>query len=118
MKKLLILIVGFAIFLHFYPQPELEDWVDEQAESLFDGYGDVFDTKAQLNVDKVWTDLQSQLHSFTAKEKLLLREITLKRHATKVFYRDYCVARKREHTFQEDNQKRVCLTIHKYRSQF
>ena len=114
MKKLLILIVGIAIYLHFYPQPELNTWLYQQKEKYLDDYMDVFDTKAQIHVGEIWQDLQPKTHSFTPKEKRLAREITTSKSKTKSFYRDFCKARKREFIFQENNQKRLCLTIHKY----
>jgi hypothetical protein len=114
MKKLLILIVGIAIFLHFYPQPEFEQWLYQQKERHLDEYLEVFDTKVSMKVDKIWTDLKPELHSFKPKEQELLREITASKSATKAFYRDYCKTRKRNFAFQDRNQKRVCLTIHKY----
>jgi hypothetical protein len=45
MKNLLILIVSAALFLHFYPQPEVTKFYDEQKNSLLDGFAEFSDTK-------------------------------------------------------------------------
>ena len=47
MKNLLILIVAAALFLHFYPQPELEDWFSEKKVTAIAIFAKATDTQVR-----------------------------------------------------------------------
>jgi hypothetical protein len=51
MKNLLILIVAIALFLHFYPQPEVTKFYNEQKEALLEGFSDFSDTRVSPEDD-------------------------------------------------------------------
>jgi len=114
MKKLLILIVGFALFLHFYPQPELEEWYQGVKGDALDGFSDTFDTEARLKTDVILIDLKEDLKKFTSKERKQLTEIADSRRSVKAFYIDYCVAKKREFKMRAEVQAKICKTISKH----
>ena len=54
MKNLLILIVAVALFLHFYPQPELDDWFAQQKETILTSFSEATDTQVSLKSDKIF----------------------------------------------------------------
>lgn len=114
MKNLLILIVAAAVFLHFYPQPEVTKFYNEQKEALLDGFSEFSDTKVRLKADKVFTDLQAKLASFSAEEVKYLKEITSSRAKVKAFYQSYCKEQMKSITFHPNNQESVCHTISQY----
>ena len=114
MKKLLILIVAFALFLHFYPQPELEQWYGEQKGAALDGFSDTFDTQARISPKKILIDLNRDMKNFTPKELKKLNEIVVSRREVKAFYSDYCQAKKRQFIFRPSVQGKICKTISKY----
>lgn len=114
MKNLLILIVAFALFLHFYPQPELERWYNDKKESALKLFSKATDTKVRLKSDKIFTDLAPQLQSFNVEEQKHLHEITATRDNVKDFYETYCGTNKRHFAFHPNNQAKVCRTIAKY----
>ena len=118
MKNLLILIVAAAVFLHFYPQPELENWYQEQKESILTGFNNATDTKVKLSVKKVYSDLEREFKHFTPEEITYATELTSDRDKVIKFYKTYCDKPKPDYNFQTANQKIVCKVIGKYRSYF
>jgi len=114
MKKLLILIVGFALFLHFYPQPELDKWYSGQKDDALDGFSDTFGTEAKRKTDVILIDLKEDMKSFTTKERAQLEEIADSRRLMKAFYSDYCLAKKRQFKMRAGVQAKICKTISKH----
>jgi len=116
MKNLLILIVAIALFLHFYPQPEVTKFYDEQKTMLLDGFEQFSDTKVRLKADKIFTDLTPKLGQFSAEEVAYLKEITSSRNNIKYFFEKHCIHDKRTIIFRTNNQAEVCNTIRQYQS--
>ena len=114
MKKLLILIVAIAVFLHFNPQPELENKFEEYKAMIIEIFSDATDTKVRLKTSKIFDDLSSQFESFSSKEVDKLKAITLDRKSVKDFYSQYCFAEKGHPIFHSANLEKVCKTINQY----
>lgn len=114
MKNILILIVAAAVFLHFYPQPEVTKFYNETKETLLDGFSEFSDTSVRLKADKVFIDLKPQLKKFSSEEVDFLKEITSSRSNVNDFYQEYCKAKKRSAIFHQVNQTKVCSAISKY----
>jgi hypothetical protein len=114
MKNLLILIVAIAVFLHFYPQPEVTKFYEEQKAALLAQFNDATDTSVRLKTERIWQDLEPELKNFTKKEGELAQEITSTRENVKAFYQDYCKKEVRLYTFQAANQASLCKAITKY----
>lgn len=116
MKNILILIVAAAVFLHFYPQPEVTKFYNQAKESLQGGFADFSDTNVRLKADKVLIDLRPELKYFSPEEVDLLKEITASRENVKSYYQEYCKSNKRNAIFHSTNQAKVCKTISQYES--
>ena len=114
MKNILILIVFAAVFLHFFPQPEVTKFYNKTRNSLEDGFAEFSDTKVRLKSDKILIDLKPELKNFSPKEVELLEEISSSRKNVKNFYQDFCKNKKRSTTFHPKNQTRICRTIQNY----
>ena len=114
MKNILILIVAAAVFLHFYPQPEVTKFYNETKETLLDGFAEFSDTNVRLKADKIFIDLKPQLKKFSSEEVEFLKEITSTRSSVNDFYQEYCKVKKRSAIFHQVNQAKVCRTISKY----
>ena len=114
MKKLLILIVAFALFLHFYPQPELEEWYGKKKDSALEGFSDVFDTQARISPNRILIDLRHDMKYFTPKERAKLEDIATSGRSIKDFYDESCIAKKRQFVFRPDTLRKVCKTISNY----
>ena len=114
MKNLLILIIAAALFLHFYPQPEVTKFYDDQKSRLLDGFEEFSDTKVRLKADKIYSDLTPKLEKFSSDEIKYLKEITSSRDNVKGFFEEYCKDKKRSVIFRSSNQVEVCKTISQY----
>lgn len=116
MKNLLILIVAAALFLHFYPQPEVTKFYNDQKNVLLDGFAQFSDTNVRLKADKIFIDLEPKLEQFSAEEVKYLKEVTSSRANVKSFFDEYCTNQKRSIVFHANNQVEVCKTISQYSS--
>ncbi len=114
MKKLLILIVATALFLHFYPQPELEDWFTEQKTMVMETFSEATDTKVRLKADVIYKELENQFDRFTNEEQAFLQEMTIDRKSVKSFFVTFCEGKQRSPNFHRDNQEKVCRKISQY----
>jgi hypothetical protein len=118
MKNLLILIVAIALYLHFYPNSEITNFYNEKKEFLLDKFSTMSDTKVRLRSEKIYTDLQPQLGTFSDEEVEHLKEITSSRKKVKEFYFAICQTEQRDVIFHINNESKVCGTIARYTSMF
>jgi hypothetical protein len=115
MKNILILIVAAAVFLHFYPQPEVTKFYDETKQSMLNGFAEFSDTSVSLKADKIFIDLKPQLNAFSDEEITSLKEMTSSRDNVKDFYHNHCQKKTRSAIFHPANQAKICKTISNYR---
>ncbi len=118
MKNLLILIVAAAVFLHFYPQPELKSWFNEQKTNVLSEFSEATDTNVRLNPTKIYRDLESSFDQFNGEEIKFVKELTSSRENVKTFYSDYCQNKKSTPKLHRTNQTLVCKTITPYQALF
>ncbi|MCI2282119.1 hypothetical protein L3081_00275 [Colwellia sp. MSW7] len=116
MKNILILIVGIAVFLHFFPQPEVTKFYNDIRASMDESFSDFSDTSVRLNPDKILIDLKPDLKHFSPAEVDSLKEITSSRKHINEFYQSFCRDNKRSTTFHPNNQAKICRTISNYSS--
>ena len=116
MKHLLILIVAVAVFLHFYPQPEVTNFYNETKASMLNGFSELSDTSVRLKADKIFIDLKPELNSFSNEEVVSLKEMTSSRSNVNDFYQSYCKTQTRNNNFHQINQEKICKTISHYAS--
>ena len=118
MKKLLILIVFAAVYLHYYPQPLLTQWFEQEKKTLVEDFADATDTKVRLNPKKIFTDLEHDFASFGPSEITELRKITIDRSTVKHFFSQYCSQHQANPRIQQGNVDKICSTMSKYQSLF
>ena len=118
MKNLLILIVAAAVYLHFYPQPELEQWYQDKKNSALTSFNDATDTRVQLSNKKVYSDLEPSFNHFTPEEVVYAKEITADTKKIISFYKAHCEKPEPDFNFQTTNQKTVCKVIGRYTNYF
>ena len=118
MKKLLILIVAAAVYLHFYPNEQVTQFYNESKQVLLNSFTEFSDTKVRLKADKIYLDLENDLASFSEKEVERLKVITSSRAVVKEFYFTICETEQRDIIFHINNEKKVCATISRYTSLF
>lgn len=115
MKKLLILIVFAAVYLHFYPQPELNALYERYKSEFLASVSAATDTKVRLKSDKIFKDLQPEFKQFSESEINRLREITASRESVDAFYEKYCKNDDYDSVFHAINLRKVCKTIDSYK---
>jgi hypothetical protein len=116
MKNLLILIVFAAVILHFYPQPKLERWFNNQKQAAITAFSDATDTKARLSPSIIYRDLESEFKHFNSAELKILKEMTSSRKLVAKFNIEYCRSDKRSPRFHASNQQKICDVISKYQN--
>jgi hypothetical protein len=116
MKKLLILIVAIALYLHFYPQPELDRWFNEHKQTMLDTFNEATDTNVKLKADKIYSDLTPQLSEFSQEEIDYLKQITASRKSVASFFAKYCQSKIGSAKLHAANQAKICKTISRYQS--
>lgn len=115
MKNLLILIVAIAVFLHFYPQPEVENFYNEQKESLMTIFSEATETSAGLNLQTVTKDIEAQFPSFRKSERKHALSIPESKKTVKTYYYTHCVdSPKRDKKLHVDNQVKICRVLKRY----
>jgi nitrogen fixation/metabolism regulation signal transduction histidine kinase len=118
MKNLLILIVFIAVFLHFYPQPKLNNWFEEQKATVLDKFSKATDTKVRLKSDKIFTDLKDEFKSFSEEEVAFVKDITSSREKVEDFFGKYCKNKGFNGNLRTAHLKTVCAKIERYQSLF
>lgn len=117
-KKLLLLIAGSAVFLHFYPQPELTRWFNQHKTSLITGFSAATDTKVRLKSEIIYTELSPQFNQFSTGEQQYLYDITRSRQSVIAFYQKFCKTQRHTSKLHRNNQVLVCKKISSYKSLF
>lgn len=118
MKNLLILIVCAAVYLHFFPEPELQAWFDNKIASAKTGFNNATDTTARLNPKKIYEDLKPSFDHFLEEEIEYIEELTSDRTTLISYYVNQCDPYKEDFKFQSKTQKKVCKAISKYQRFF
>ena len=118
MKNLLILIVCAAVYLHFFPEPEIDAWLAEKKEAAIAAFNTATDTKVKLNARKIYDDLEPQFENFSDEEIDYVTELTAKSKTLIAYYFKNCDPHKQDFKFQAKNQRRVCKVIGNYRKFF
>lgn len=116
MKKLLILIVFTAVFLHFYPQEKLTLWYEKNKSIFVDIFTQSTDTKIRLKADKIYQDLKPKFKQFKRQEQNYLKDITSSRATLLKFNTEFCKQNKSNPNLHIKNQKLICEGIQKYSS--
>jgi hypothetical protein len=118
MKNLLILIVSIATFLHFYPQPKLEEWVMDKSTTLRATFSELTDTKVKLSSKKVYQDIKPHFGQFNQNEQRFITEMTESRKTVTAFFTTHCKGKRPSPKLHQKNQLLVCNTIEQYQALF
>ena len=116
MKKLLILIAFAAVFLHFYPQPELESWYDQQKSWLKKEISEATDTQIRLNVEKIIESLHADVENFSPEELDYLKEVTADRDTIKTFFHQHCKSDVATDMLSKANLADICRVMTDYQT--
>ena len=117
-KNLIIVIAAGALFLHFYPQPELTQWFDAQKNKAIVSFAQVTDVKVRLKSDVIYNELKPKFSQFNSKEQAFLKELTRSRQSVIDFYQQFCQTKRYTANLHRKNQTLVCNKISQYQSLF
>ena len=115
MKYLLIVIVAVAVYLHFYPNEQLNEWYETNKENAQESFSEIADTKARVAPSKLISALQSDFKKFSKGEVAYVKEVAETRQSLKTFYKEYCVEIKDNPRLRREYLKKVCATVDQYR---
>lgn len=111
MKKILILIVGIALYLHFYPHPEINKWYEAKKAEFLDTMAKSTKVTFKSNLDGVYEELKDEFIGFSPEELENLKVITGSLESITEFYRNSCAGTKQSKLFHPDNTDKVCAKI-------
>lgn len=114
-KNLLIIIIAAAVYLHFYPNEEFNEWLDVQKENADEFIADTFDTKARMSPQKLLSGMENEIKQFTQNETSYFESIIESRSELKDFYNEYCGTTKRNPNLRDKQVDTVCEKINKYK---
>jgi len=118
MKKLLILIVFGAVYLHYYPQPKLMGWFNQEKTTFMTSVAEATDTDIRLDSQRILLDLKPRFNQFSEKEIQEIKKLTLNQKSVKDFYLQYCDKNSANPNIQRGNLQLICKTIGKYQALF
>lgn len=116
MKKLLILIVSAAIYLHFFPHPELAAFYEQQKNALLTKMSQSSKVTFKQNMNAIYNDIKSNYISFSSSELARLKEVTASVESIESFHQVYCKQGKANKNFHPDNIDKICPKMAKFLS--
>ncbi|QBY04276.1 hypothetical protein E2K93_07685 [Thalassotalea sp. HSM 43] len=114
-KKILVIIVAAAVYLHFYPNAELTAWYNEQIGSAKQNFSEIADTKARVAPSKILTVLQPEFKKYSKREVAYVESIAASRDDLRLFYDEYCPNLKTNTRLRRAYLQQVCDTVDQYR---
>ncbi|WP_068544480.1 hypothetical protein [Thalassotalea crassostreae] len=115
LKNIIIIIVAIAVYLHFFPNEQLNEWFEESATKADEKFMDIVDTKARVAPSKIYTSLHKEMKKFSKQEVAYLKEITESREVLKGFYTSSCEEGQENRRLRREHLKMVCDKIDQYR---
>ena len=111
MKKILILIVAIALYLHFYPNPEINKWYEGKKAEFLDTMAKSTKVTFKSNLDELYNQLKKDSKGFSAIELENLRTITGSLDSLNDFYQNNCSENSKSSLFHPDNISKVCKKL-------
>ncbi|MGJ8692844.1 MAG: hypothetical protein ACSHW0_10220 [Thalassotalea sp.] len=111
MKKILILIVGIALYLHFYPNTELNNWYEDKKAEFLDTMAKSTKVTFKSNLDGIYDELKNEFIGFSDTELKNLKTITGSVDSITKFYQKSCQGTERTNLFHPDNADKVCRKL-------
>ena len=115
MKQILIIIVAIAVYLHFYPNEQLNEWYDTYVGQAKQSLSKVTDTKVKVAPSKLLTVLRKDFKRYTKHEVAYLEEIASSRNSVRSFHQEYCGKSKGNSRLRSQYVKKACRAIEQYR---
>lgn len=112
MKKILILIVGIAIYLHFYPQEELTQYYEDKKAELMTKLSQSTKVSFTTNLHNIYEELKAEYIGFSSAELAEIKAVTRSVDHLTEFHQKVCLQGQASNTpFHPDNLDKVCQKI-------
>ncbi|OUS23897.1 hypothetical protein A9Q98_14275 [Thalassotalea sp. 42_200_T64] len=115
MKNILIIIVAIAVYLHYYPNEQVNEWYDTYIGQAKQSLSEVTDTKVKVAPSKLLTVLQRDFEQYTKSEVAYIEAIASSRKSVRSFHQKYCGEFKGNTRLRHEHVKKACRTIDQYR---
>lgn len=109
MKKLLILIVSVAIYLHFYPHPAISAFYEEKKAQLLNKMSQSSKVTFKKTMNNIYNEIKTEYVGFSSTELAKLKEITQSVASIEQFNTEYCVQGKENKNFHPDHVDKICV---------
>lgn len=109
MKKLLILIVSVAIYLHFYPNPALTEFYQDKKNQLLNKMSQSSKVTFKKKMNNIYKEIKAEYVGFSATELAKLKDITQSVESIEQFNEEYCIKGKKNKNFHPDHIDKICL---------
>lgn len=109
MKKLLILIVSAAIYLHFFPNPELTQFYEDKKSQFLNKMSQSSQVTFKKKMNNIYNEIKADYVGFSATELAKLKDITESVESIEQFNEEYCVKGKKNKNFHPDHIDKICL---------
>jgi hypothetical protein len=112
MKKILILIVLIAMFLHFNPQPEVTQWYENKKSELLNIMAESTVSTSKIETKNLFSAFQNEFLGFSTDELKKLKDITHSIDDISAFHQKHCKdGASRSNLFHPDNEDKVCQKL-------
>ena len=108
MKKILILIVGIALYLHFYPQPELIQLYEDKKSELLSRLENSTKVTFKVNLADTYKKWEKELNGLSKQELSNLKEVLTSFDSVMNFYDENCHGNITAKLFYSDNHDKIC----------
>ncbi|KGJ95980.1 hypothetical protein [Thalassotalea sp. ND16A] len=115
MKNILIIIVAIAVYLHFYPNEQVNEWYDTYIGQAKQSFSEVAETKVKVAPSKLLNELKRDFDKYTKGEIAYLEKIASSRSSVRAFHQEYCDKNNGNSRLRHEHLKKVCSTIEQYR---
>lgn len=114
-KKLIVVAAVIAMYLHFYPNEQVNSWLGGQKDMATKKFTEITNTKVQIKPRILLKQLDKDFAKFSKLEKKYVQTIVVDRPTLAKFSADYCGTEKKNSKLRAKNVKLVCDNIVQYR---
>lgn len=118
MKKLIVLVVGLGLFIHFYPDSPVSEWFYDQKEAITDKVDSISGTDIQFNFRNALNELTKNMPEFNANERAYVESITRTKEEVADFFQKYCEEESFNAQLKAENLQVVCNYLDKQSALF
>lgn len=114
MKKILIGLILFALYLHFFPDSAISKGVKEHYQASINWVEELSSMQLRMSPEKVMESIKKRLPELKGEEKRYMDELLASPDKVKPFYQRYCYSDSFHPKLREQQLKHSCDAIRRY----